>query len=99
MPKSPSNQIFDKTSFLHGANATYVEEMFKKYSDDPSSVPNDWGIFFKNIKDEGLNSSIYSAAWANNDLKVQNGDLISAMDGNWSSLPEKIIKKKYFIFC
>ena len=51
MPKSPSNQIFDKTSFLHGANATYVEEMFKKYSDDPSSVPNDWGIFFKNIKD------------------------------------------------
>ena len=60
MPKSPSNQIFDKTSFLHGANATYVEEMFKKYSDDPSSVPNDWGIFFKNIKDEGLNSSTYS---------------------------------------
>jgi 2-oxoglutarate dehydrogenase E1 component len=93
MPKFPSNQIFDKTSFLHGANATYVEEMFKKYSDDPSSVPNDWGIFFKNIKDEGLNSSTYSADWANNDLKVQNGDLISAMDGNWSSLPEKIIKK------
>ena len=93
MPKSPSNQIFDKTSFLHGANATYIEEMFKKYSYDPSSVPNDWGIFFKNIKDEGLNSSTYSAAWANNDLKVQNGDLIAAMDGNWSSLPEKIIKK------
>ena len=93
MPKSPSNQIFDKTSFLHGANATYVEEMFKKYSDDPSSVPNDWGIFFKNIKDEGLNSSTYSADWAKNDLKVQNGDLISAMDSNWSSLPEKIIKR------
>ena len=53
MPKSPSNQIFDKTSFLHGANATYVEEMFKKYSDDPSSVPNDWGIFFKNINHIG----------------------------------------------
>ncbi len=93
MPKSPSNQIFDKTSFLHGANATYIEEMFKKYSDDPSSVPNDWGIFFKNIKDEGLNSSTYSADWAKSDLKVQNGDLISAMDSNWSSLPEKIIKK------
>ena len=93
MPKSPSNQIFDKTSFLHGANATYVEEMFKKYSDDPSSVPNDWGIFFKNIKDEGLNSSTYSADWAKSDIKVQNGDLISAMDSNWSSLPEKIIKK------
>ena len=93
MPKFPSNQIFDKTSFLHGANATYVEEMFKKYSDDPSSVPNDWGIFFKNIKDEGLNSSTYSADWAKSDLKVQNGDLISAMDSNWSSLPEKIIKK------
>ena len=93
MPKSPSNQIFDKTSFLHGANATYVEEMFKKYSDDPSSVPNDWGIFFKNIKDEGLNSSTYSADWAKSDIKVQNGDLISAIDSNWSSLPEKIIKK------
>ena len=68
MPKFPSNQIFDKTSFLHGANATYLEEMFKKYSADPSSVPNDWGIFFKNIKDEGLNSSTYRAAWANNCL-------------------------------
>ena len=53
MPKSPSNQIFDKTSFLHGANATYVEEMFKKYSDDPSSVPNDWGIFLKILKMKG----------------------------------------------
>ena len=51
MPKSPSNQIFDKTSFLHGANATYVEEMLKKYSDETSSVRNDWGIFLKKIKD------------------------------------------------
>ena len=93
MPKTPSNQIFDKTSFLHGANATYVEEMFKKFTDDPSSVPNDWNIFFKNIKDEGLTSSTYTAEWANNDLKVQNGDLVSAIDGNWSSLPEKIIQK------
>ena len=93
MPKTPSNQIFDKTSFLHGANATYVEEMFKKFTDDPSSVPNDWNIFFKNIKDDGLTSSTYTAEWANNDLKVQNGDLVSAIDGNWSSLPEKIIQK------
>ena len=42
MTSSQINEIFDKTSFLHGANTAYIEEMFEKFQTDPNNVPNDW---------------------------------------------------------
>jgi len=95
MSKSPLNQIFDKTSFLHASNATYVEEMFNKYKSNPEMVPEDWKIFFSGIKEEEINSSSHSPGWGNeNLLDLPNGDLVSSLDGNWPDLSEKIVTHK-----
>ena len=92
MSKSPSNQIFDKTSFLHGTNAAYVEDMFNKFKLDPSSIPEDWKVFFLGINEEEINSSIFKADWGNqDDIDLPNGDLVAALDGNWSNLSERIL--------
>ena len=49
MTSSQINEIFDKTSFLHGVNTAYIEEMFEKFQTDPDNVPNDWKEFFLGI--------------------------------------------------
>ena len=58
MAKTSTNDIFDKTSFLHGSNATYIEQMYEKYQTDPSQIPEDWKIFFsglsKNLNEQNL---------------------------------------------
>ena len=51
MTSSQINEIFDKTSFLHGINAAYIEEMFEKFQSDPNNVPSDWKEFFIGITD------------------------------------------------
>ena len=95
MSKPPLNQIFDKTSFLHGTNAVYVEEMFIKYKLNPENVPEDWKIFFSGIKEEEINSSSYRLGWGDDSLSdLSNDDLVSALDSNWSELSDKIINHK-----
>ena len=44
-----TNDIFDKTSFLHGSNATYIEQMYEKYQTDPNQIPEDWKNFFSGL--------------------------------------------------
>ena len=41
MAKTSTNDIFDKTSFLHGSNATYIEQMYEKYQTDPNQIPEE----------------------------------------------------------
>ena len=49
MTKSSINDIFDKTSFLHGANAVYIEQMFERFQNNPADIPDDWRTFFSGI--------------------------------------------------
>ena len=85
MKSSQINEIFDKTSFLHGINAVYIEEMFEKFQTDPNSVPIDWKEFFTGITDNIKKQNSLNASWSNErEIELSNGDLVSALDGNWS---------------
>ena len=85
MTSSQINEIFDKTSFLHGINATYIEEMFEKFQYDPNSVPSDWKEFFTGITDNIKKQNNLKASWSKErEVELSNGDLVSAVDGNWS---------------
>ena len=85
MKSSQINEIFDKTSFLHGINAVYIEEMFEKFQTDPNSVPIDWKEFFTGITDNIKKQNSLNASWSNErEVELSNGDLVSALDGNWS---------------
>jgi 2-oxoglutarate dehydrogenase E1 component len=51
MSRQDANANFALTSFLDGANATYIDEMYARYEADPSSVDPEWQSFFKSLND------------------------------------------------
>jgi 2-oxoglutarate dehydrogenase E1 component len=83
MAKLPDNAIFEKTSFLHGTNSAYIEQMYERYLENPIDIPADWQNFFSGISNNSKDSN-QGASWSKyNKLEVNNGDLVSAIDGNW----------------
>ena len=74
MTKPSINDIFEKTSFLHGSNTVYIEQMFEKYQEDPTGIPNDWKIFFSGITKNLQEQNILRASWASKSNKQENED-------------------------
>jgi 2-oxoglutarate dehydrogenase E1 component len=91
-----ANDQFSLTSFLYGGNAAYIEELHAQYQDDPASVPGEWRDFFGALKDDAIDvrKNAKGASWSKPSWPMQaNGELVSALDGNWG-LVEKVIEKK-----
>jgi 2-oxoglutarate dehydrogenase E1 component len=51
MSRQDANAAFALSSFLQGTNATYIDEIYARYENDPSSVDAEWQEFFKSLKD------------------------------------------------
>jgi 2-oxoglutarate dehydrogenase E1 component len=83
----------DTLSFLNGSNAAYIEDLQARYQADPSSVDPQWQAFFAGIGD-GASNGARGASWqkANWPLPA-NGELVSALDGNWPKVEAAIIDK------
>jgi len=91
-----ANDQFSVTSFLYGGNADYIEQLHAAYEDDPSSVSDEWRDFFDALKDDAgdVRKNARGASWAKTSWPPQaNGELVSALDGNWG-LVERTIDKK-----
>ena len=91
-----TNDQFSLTSFLYGGNADYIEALHAAWQDDPSSVTQEWQDFFVAIKDDAgdVRKNAKGASWSTPSWPlVANGELVSALDGNWG-LVEKHIEKK-----
>ncbi len=52
MSRQPENDAFAATSFLHGVNAAYIEELQAQYERNPGSVSEQWRRFFQSLQDE-----------------------------------------------
>ena len=66
--------VFEKTSFLSGTNSAFIEELYERFLKDPSSIPNDWQVFFSGLdeKKEIIEKSLKGPSWGrklNNNLK------------------------------
>lgn len=91
-----ANDEFSLTSFLYGGNADYIEQLQAAYEDDPQSVDPEWQQFFGALKDDAIDvrKNAKGASWSRPSWPLQaNGELVSALDGNWG-LVEKHIEKK-----
>jgi 2-oxoglutarate dehydrogenase E1 component len=89
MARQDANDAFAASSFLYGANAAYVEELHARYQRDPKAVDAAWREFFNGLKDEpgDVIAEAEGPAWRRNDWPVaSNGDLVSALDGNWQTV-------------
>jgi len=95
MTDQSGNDIFHGTSFLQGGNAAYVEQMYGRYTANPSSVDEGWRAFFAGLGDDGasVREEVAGAPWARADWPPQaTGDLISALDGQWAE-PRQVADK------
>ena len=96
MARPDQNDAFLQTSFLYGANAAYIEDLYARFQEDPNAVDAEWQAFFGALKDDGaaIAQNARGASWTRPNWPVAaNGELISALDGNWGVV-EKVVGDK-----
>jgi len=96
MTRNNSNEEFAQSSFLYGGNAGYIEEIYADYQRDPNSVSADWQAYFAGLADNAVDvaKNAEGASWKKTHWPVHaNGELVSALDGNWLNLEEQISEK------
>src|SRR3569833_1415511 len=96
MSRQDANANFALTSFLDGANATYIDEMYARYDADPSSVDPEWQSFFKSLNDApaDVEKNARGPSWEKPNWPLSpSDDLTNALDGNWAQV-EKVMGDK-----
>src|SRR5262245_28933892 len=86
MSRQDANAAFALTSFLHGANAPYIEDLYARFEADPNAVDAEWRAFFQSLKDDSADviRNARGASWKQPNWPVApRDDLVSALDGNW----------------
>jgi len=96
MARQDQNETLLQTSFLYGGNAAYIEDLYARFQSDPASVDEEWREFFGALGDDkaSVEKSARGASWKKANWPVHaNGELISALDGNWAQV-EKAVGQK-----
>ncbi|HLG48312.1 MAG TPA: 2-oxoglutarate dehydrogenase E1 component [Reyranella sp.] len=62
----------EQTSFLFGANAPFIEELYARFLEDPNKVDPDWRTFFEALAEErgDVLAEVRGASWAPNRARV-----------------------------
>ena len=93
MSRQDANAAFALSSFLQGTNATYIDDLYARYEQDPSSVDADWQEFFKSLKDTPavVQKNAEGASWGRDNWPMTpRDDLTSALDGNWPQVEKAV---------
>ena len=93
MSRQDANTTFARTSFLYGSNAPYIEDLYARYEANPASVDAEWQAFFQSLKDEAADvaKSARGASWKQPNWPPQgDGELVSALDGNWHEVEKNL---------
>ncbi|ALK10410.1 2-oxoglutarate dehydrogenase E1 component [Blastochloris viridis] len=93
MARQDVNRLLAQTSFLAGGSAGYIEDLYARFQADPGNVEAQWRDFFAEL-DENRGEATRSArgaSWTRTDWPVPaNGELVSALDGNWAALEKTV---------
>ncbi len=96
MTRQDVNQALLQTSFLYGANSSYIEALQAQYEKDPQSVEPGWRQFFAALGDDlaSVTKAERGASWRKaNWPATPKGDLINALDGNWPATEKAVAEK------
>ena len=88
------NQVLTETSFLYGANAAFVEDLYARWSKDPGSVDASWAGFFATLHDraEEVQKAAEKPSWTPRQAPAARPDWLSAIDGLWPAVEAKLGK-------
>ncbi len=93
MRKQQLNDTFALSSFLHGTNAAYVEDLYARYQDNPGAVDAEWRRFFAGLKDsrERVLAEHEGPSWKPERM-LTNGDdeMLAALTGDWSGTAQEV---------
>ncbi len=93
MAKTDANDVFERTSFLYGGNAQFIEQLHAAYERDPGSVDSDWQAFFADLGDNPTDVAAKAdgPSWARADWpQPLNGEMVSVLDGDWTAVESSI---------
>ena len=96
MSRQAANANFALTSFLDGANATFIDDLYARFEADPASVDPEWQEFFKSLKDTpaDIESNARGPSWEKPHWPPTPSDeLTSALDSNWAQVEQVITSK------
>src|SRR6516164_6479457 len=96
MSRQDANAAFALTSFLYGANAPYIEDLYARYEADANSVDAEWQSFFQSLKDDARNvaENAHGPSWRRADWpRPERSELVAALDGNWSEVGKALSTK------
>src|SRR5215469_2526569 len=81
-----SNQALESTSFLAGADVSFLEALYARYLENPESVDAGWRSFFADLGQRGTTQPRGSAGAISRlrpRLARDDSDLIGALTGYW----------------
>ncbi|WP_137157077.1 2-oxoglutarate dehydrogenase E1 component [Rhizobium sp. FKL33] len=96
MARQEANQNFLATSFLDGANAHYIEQLYARFQENPDSVTPEWQEFFRALQDNpgDVSKAAKGASWQKKSWPLAaNGELVNALDGDWPAVEKAVTKK------
>ncbi len=88
------NQVLTETSFLYGANAAFVEDLYARWSENPGSVDASWAGFFATLHDQAdeVRKAASKPSWMPRQVAAARPDWLSAIDGLWPAVEAKLGK-------
>ncbi len=96
MNKTDLTTAFEQTSFLYGGNAQFIEQLYAKYLENPAAVDQHWRQFFAGLEDDpaAARRQVNGPSWQRPGWPpAAKGDLISALDGNWTEAEKAVAPK------
>jgi 2-oxoglutarate dehydrogenase E1 component len=82
MTEQAQTRAFQAETYLHGANAGWIDALHARYAEDPSSVDASWAEYFRGLGEE---RGPRGPSWARRDWPpTPNDELIAALDGQWA---------------
>jgi len=98
MRKQQLNETFALSSFLHGTNTAYVEELHARYQENPGAVDPEWRRFFAGLQDhrDAVLAEHQGPSWKPEQSELDgdgDGELLAALTGDWSGVAEDVEAK------
>ncbi|MGB5838047.1 MAG: 2-oxoglutarate dehydrogenase E1 component, partial [Albidovulum sp.] len=93
MTEQTPNDQFHASSFLQGANAEYVEQLYARFAADPAAVDATWAAFFRSLGDSeaDVRREAQGASWNRPDWPPSpSDDLTAAMTGEWPAAAAEV---------
>ncbi|MGE3143340.1 MAG: 2-oxoglutarate dehydrogenase E1 component [Hyphomonadaceae bacterium] len=87
--RSLPNAALLETSFLYGANAGFVEEMYARYQADPGAVDPSWRAFFSQLREspDSIRAAVEGPTWYRPETaRPRATEATALLDGNWPAL-------------